>query len=93
MAGMGTVVLVCAIAAAAYLASLRLHPWRSCRGCSGSGRARGSVFTYSHRQCGSCGGNGRRARIGVRVIHRNGKVWGERKPEAAAERRGRNLGR
>jgi hypothetical protein len=76
-----------------YLISLRLHPWRNCRKCGGAGKHRGAMFSYAHRSCTRCGGNGRRARLGVRVFHGGGKVWGERKPEEASARRAKNFGR
>jgi hypothetical protein len=90
---MGTLLIIGAIALLAYLASLRLHPFRGCRHCGGTGRHRGQVFSYAQRSCTSCGGNGRRGRLGVRVLHGGAKVWGERRPEAAAERRAGRLGR
>ena len=76
-----------------YLVSLRLHPWRACRGCRGRGHHRGAVFKYATRQCTSCGGNGRRARLGLRVLHPGRQVWGERAPAATIEKRSKNLGR
>jgi len=93
MAAMGDLILIALIALAAYLISLRLHPWRRCRPCNGSGRHRGALFTYATRACTACGGNGRRGRLGVRVIHGGARVWGETRPERTAEERGRNLGR
>jgi DnaJ-class molecular chaperone len=48
-----------------YVISLRVHPFRGCPACSGTGRHRGSFFTYSHRRCRRCGGTGRQNRQGV----------------------------
>jgi DnaJ-class molecular chaperone len=90
---MGLLVLIAVLAAAGYLISLRLHPWRRCKPCGGTGRAFGSVFKSSHRLCGSCGGNGRRARLGVNLIHGSKQVWGERVAEQAQAKRARNFGR
>ena len=90
---MGTLILIAAVLFAGYLISLRLHPYRACSSCKGSGRHFGSMFTYSHRQCTSCGGNGRRGRAGLNVIHRGGPNWGERTPGQAAAKRGKNFGR
>jgi hypothetical protein len=91
--GIAVFIGVLVFIAIAYLLSLRIHPWRACRACRGTGRHHGSVFTYSHRQCLSCGGNGRRARLGVHVFHRGALTWAERGALAAQHRRGRNLGR
>jgi hypothetical protein len=52
---------------------------------------RGLFFTYANRACTKCGGTPLRARAGVRVIHRNKQVWGERGPQEAAKKR--NFGR
>lgn len=90
---MRDLIVILAVVFAVYLISLRLHPWRRCRPCGGTGRHVGAVFTYSSRLCHFCGGNGRRARLGVYVFYRSALTWGERAPMAAAERRGRNLGR
>ena len=47
-----------------YFLSLRFHPrtrhWR----CNGTGEARGSVFTWTHRKCPGCQG-GRIVRLGA----------------------------
>jgi len=48
-----------------YLISLRLHPFRGCPACRGTGRHQGSFFTNSHRRCRRCGGSGRQNRQGV----------------------------
>jgi hypothetical protein len=50
------------VLAAAYRASLRLHPYRNCRSCHGSGKHRGAVFIRSFRACDACGGTGRQLR-------------------------------
>lgn len=54
-------------AAVAYLVSLRLHPWRPCRACSGTGRTKDRIWTRAHGTCPACGGRGRHPRIGVRL--------------------------
>jgi hypothetical protein len=56
------------IAVAAYLVSLRIHPWRPCRSCKGSGKSRDTVWKKAHGTCPSCGGRGRHPRLGVRVL-------------------------
>jgi len=56
------------LAAAAYLASLWLHPWAPCRACGGSGRARDPLWRSAFGTCRSCGGRGRHPRLGVRVL-------------------------
>jgi hypothetical protein len=54
-----------------YLLSLRVHPrinhtgWR---GCGGTGRHRGSVFTWTFRKCPGCDGG--------RLIRRGAGQWG-----------------
>jgi hypothetical protein len=47
-----------------YVLSLDRRPFRTCRKCKGTGRHRGSVFLYAHRQCPECGGSGRHRRGG-----------------------------
>jgi hypothetical protein len=90
---MGTLLLIGGVIAAGYLISLRLHPWRVCGPCKGSGRHKGAFYTYATRSCTSCGGNGRRARLGVHVFHRGALTWGERAPAQASAKRGQNFGR
>lgn len=84
---------IAAVALVCYLISLRLHPWRVCRPCKGSGKHKGSVFSYATRSCTACGGNGKRGRLGVRILHAGGHVWGEKAPNATTARRGQKLGR
>jgi DnaJ-class molecular chaperone len=90
---MGSLIAILVLLAGGYLVSLRLHPYRKCRSCKGTGRNWGSIYKYSLRACSSCGGNGRRARLGVSTFHRNGQVWGERKPGETVAKRGKNFGR
>lgn len=90
---MTAVIIVAVIVIGSYFLSLRVHPWRRCRSCKGTGRQFGAVWKHSHRLCSSCGGNGRRARIGVQVFYGNRQTWGERAPAEASARRSRNLGR
>jgi hypothetical protein len=72
MAGDGDVVplvLWLVISIVTYVASLHLHPRRTCRACDGTGRHTGLVFNYGHRMCLTCGGNGRRLRAGARMLN------------------------
>ena len=70
-----------------YLISLRIHPFKTCRGCGGSGRRPGKVFGYAHRQCLSCGGQGRHRRLGTVVLHRGSPTWAEGNAALARDRR------
>ena len=54
--------------------SVYLHPYRPCRSCKGSGIAKGSIFTFSHRACPNCGGKSRFRRVGAPA---QGKAFGE----------------
>ncbi len=63
---MGWVIVLIVLVGAGYLISLRLHPFRRCPACNGTGRRRGAMFTYSHRRCRRCGGGSRQERLGVR---------------------------
>jgi DnaJ-class molecular chaperone len=58
------VLVICAVAG--YLVSLRMHPFRRCHRCAGTGKHFGAFFAYSQRPCRHCGGNGRRPRYGNR---------------------------
>jgi DnaJ-class molecular chaperone len=62
---MGWVIVVIVLFVAFYLISLRVHPFRGCPACRGTGRNQGSFFTSSHRRCRRCGGSGRQNRQGV----------------------------
>ncbi len=72
---MGYLALLAAVAAAGWLVSLWLHPFRPCPRCTrhatrrgGAGRNRGS----SRRRfgtCRRCDGTGRVRRIGAKTIH------------------------
>jgi hypothetical protein len=91
---MGTLIALAAIVIIGYLVSLRLHPLgRKCASCKGTGQQQGAIYRYAHRQCTRCGGNGIRGRYGVRILHRNSRVWGETRPARAAARRDRHFGR
>ena len=70
-------VLAAAGCAAAYLASVRLHPRVRHRRCGGTGEHRGAVFTWVHRRCGRCAGG--------RIIRWGAGQWGS--PAIQAERR------
>lgn len=60
--------------ALSHFLSAYLHPYKPCRSCKGSGIAKGSVFTFSHRACASCGGKSRYRRVGAPAA---GKAFGE----------------
>jgi hypothetical protein len=64
---MGWLVIIASLFGAAYLASLRLHPFRRCPACKGTGRHNGGFYSYSHRRCNRCGGGSRQLRLGVRM--------------------------
>ncbi|GII03103.1 hypothetical protein [Planobispora takensis] len=51
-----------ALYGAGYALSIRLHPYRACRRCRGSGKHRGWFFTDAFRACDACGGTGRELR-------------------------------
>ncbi|MEV4161431.1 hypothetical protein [Nonomuraea dietziae] len=46
-----------------YAISIRLHPYKACRTCHGSGKHRGWVFTNAFRACDACHGTGRQLRL------------------------------
>jgi hypothetical protein len=52
---------------AAYLLSVRMHPWRPCRRCGESGKHRGRLFRRSFRACDRCGGTGMERRRFARL--------------------------
>lgn len=69
MAALWLIVVVAVLGAiAAYLTSLRLHPWRSCRSCKGGGKSRDTVWKTAFGTCKACGGRGRHPRLGVRIL-------------------------
>lgn len=70
----GAYLVVAGLVFAGYFVSLVLHPFRSCHSCGGSGRQRGSVFSYAFRSCTSCGGTGRHLRWGSQLFGISGKV-------------------
>lgn len=51
---------------AGYRISIRLHPFKACRRCRGSGRHRGAFFTHAFRACDRCRGTGRELRVGAK---------------------------
>ncbi|GII05460.1 hypothetical protein [Planobispora takensis] len=51
-----------ALYGAGYAISLRLHPYKACRRCRGSGKHRGWFFTDAFRACDACSGTGRELR-------------------------------
>jgi DnaJ-class molecular chaperone len=81
-----TVTIVVLLMAGGYAVSLLLHPFRSCRGCKGTGRLRGTLFSYAHRQCTSCGGSGRHRRFGTVLISWRRSVWAEKSAANASNR-------
>jgi DnaJ-class molecular chaperone len=60
---LGWAVLAAVLYAIAYAISLRLHPYRNCRKCRGSGKHRGAVFERAFRACRACDGSGRQLRL------------------------------
>ena len=65
-----------------YWISLRLNPRVRHRGCGGSGRSHGWIYTWSYHRCQGCGGSGR-------MIRRGAARWGHQaiRDEAEARRR------
>ena len=53
---------------AAYLVSLRFHPWWPCRACKGTGKTRDRIWKPARGTCSACGGKGQRPRLGIRVL-------------------------
>lgn len=51
----------------AYLISLGIFPWRSCKKCDGRGKLQDPVFRGAHRDCPKCEGAGRYHRTGRRL--------------------------
>jgi hypothetical protein len=66
--------------------SLDRRPFRTCRKCKGTGRHRGTIFLYAHRQCPECGGSGRHRRWGNVQVRPDAPSRGERQAKAAAKR-------
>jgi DnaJ-class molecular chaperone len=62
------VVITAVLIAGAYYVSLRIHPWRPCRPCDGSGKSRDALWKSAFGTCRACGGRGRRPRLGVRAL-------------------------
>lgn len=59
---------VAVLAGAAYLISLRVHPWTACWRCKGSGKKRDRIWRKAHGSCRACGGKGRHPRLGIRAL-------------------------
>jgi hypothetical protein len=74
-----------------YMFSLDRRPFRTCRKCKGTGRHRGSVFLYAHRQCPACGGSGRHRRWGNVRLRNTTPTRAERSAKDAAARPNRPL--
>lgn len=51
-----------------YFVSLRWHPRTACRGCKGSGRHYGVLYSWVFRFCRDCLGTGRKVRWGASRI-------------------------
>ena len=62
------VIAVAAITVAAYLISLKVHPWAPCSRCSGGGKSRDRLWRGAFGTCPSCGGRGKHPRLGVKVL-------------------------
>jgi hypothetical protein len=71
-----------------YAVSLTRHSNRRCRACGGSGRQRGSMFTWGDRMCTTCGGQSRHRRWGAQLLYRNRRTHAERTAAEARKRRG-----
>lgn len=74
-----------------YSFSLSRRPFRTCRTCSGTGRHRGTIFLYAHRQCPGCGGSGRHRRWGNVQFRPTRATLAERRARAAGRRPNRPL--
>jgi DnaJ-class molecular chaperone len=61
-----TLVVLAVLVAAGYAVSVRLHPFRKCRWCAGTGKHFGAIYAHAHRPCRHCGGVGRKLRYGIR---------------------------
>jgi hypothetical protein len=66
-------ILLALVMAVGYYESLKLHPNRNCPACRGTGKHRGWLWFYSHRQCTRCVGTGRQVRLGYRTFFQDGK--------------------
>src|SRR5215475_12729700 len=75
------------LVAAAYVVSLMRHPHRRCRACGGTGRHRGTMFTWGDRPCTTCGGGPRHRRWGVQAYRGDTQTWAERAAARARRRR------
>jgi hypothetical protein len=53
------------LAAAGYVVSVILHPYKPCPRCKGNPRKFGAVYTKSFRLCPHCEGRGRVRRFGA----------------------------
>jgi hypothetical protein len=59
----GLLLLGAVLWTAGYAVSIRLHPFKVCRRCEGTGKHRGAWFTNAYRACDRCGGTGRERRL------------------------------
>lgn len=60
--------VVVAALAIAYLISLRLRPYVTCRRCHGVGKVRGFFFSWARDFCPKCGGDGIVPRLGSYLL-------------------------
>lgn len=65
------VVVLVAVAVAAYFVHSRIYPYTSCGWCKGSsGKSRASGFRRVWKDCPHCKGSGRRLRFGAWLLQR-----------------------
>jgi hypothetical protein len=83
---LGSLAVTGGLFAVLYPFSLNRRPFRTCRTCKGTGRHRGAVFLYAHRQCPACGGSGRHRRWGNVQFRPTTRTRAERQARAAATR-------
>jgi hypothetical protein len=62
------VAAVLAVPAGLYWASLRTHPYVTCKGCKGSGKVHHRIFKEAKAFCVPCGGTGLVPRLGTRLL-------------------------
>jgi hypothetical protein len=79
-------VITAIVGAVLYGFSLDRRPFRACRKCKGTGRHRGMIFLYAHRQCPECGGSGRHRRHGTVYFWGDQQTRGEQQASEASGR-------
>lgn len=65
LGGIAGLIVAAVLLAVGYLVSVRLNPWTAHRGCNGSGRSSGWIYTWTWHRCRGCGGSGRVVRYGA----------------------------